>query len=268
MTDTPQLSGADLARMALASARAAAKTSPAPGPGRTKPKRTLRRGDGRDPVSLAAAITALGADIPLQDGLAGGSILDQWPTLCPQYAGCVQPVAYDEQRGRLDLRPGSHAYAAQLRILGGQLAKQINDKLGRPVVRSIRVLPVGNVPQHDAYTAVYAGPSETAQPEAPVKTRETASAGYQAALAAALAHKPPHEPQNPYIAEAIRAQDAALRAKRLPEAEDRDAYWAQRDAAEKAGPEPGSIDASIAAAIARKRQEQTGSEPRRLFGAA
>ncbi|CQR59203.1 DciA family protein [Streptomyces leeuwenhoekii] len=267
MTDTPQLSGRDLARQALAAYKATARTQPST-PAKSVRKRTVRRGPGRDPVTLADAITALGADLPLDAGIAGGNLLDQWPALCPQYADRVHPVAYDEQRGRLDLRPGSHAYAAQLQLLGGQLAKQINDKLGRTVVRSIRVLPVGNVPQHDAYTAVYADPSETTQPEAPVKTRETASAGYRAALAAALAHKPPREPQNPYIAEAIRAQDAALRAKRLPESEDRDAYWAQRDAAEKTGPEPGSIDASIAAAIARKRQEQTGSEPRRLFGAA
>jgi hypothetical protein len=263
MTDTPQRSGRDLARQALAAYKATARTQPST-PAKPARKRTVRRGSGRDPVTLATAITALGADLPLEAGIAGGNILDQWPTLCPQYADRVQPVAYDEQRGRLDLRPGSHAYAAQLRILGGQLAKQINDKMGKPVVRSIRVLPVGTVPQHDAYTAVYASPAETAQPETPVKTRETASPGYRAALA----HKPPREPQNPYIAEAIRAQDAALRAKRLPESDDRDAYWAQRDAAEKAGPEPGSIDASIAAAIARKRQEQTGSEPRRLFGAA
>lgn len=267
MTDTPQLSGKDLAWQALAAYKATARTQPTT-PAKPTRKRTVRRSDGRDPITLATAITALGANIPLDTGVAGGSILDQWPTLCPQYAGCVQPVHYDETRGRLDLRPGSHSYAAQLRLLGGQLAKQINDKLGRTVVRSIRVLPVGTVPQHDAYTAVYASPSETAQPEAPVKTRENASAGYRAALAAALAHKPPREPRNPYIAEAVRAQEAALRAKRLPESEDRDAYWAQRDAAEKAGPEPGSVDASLAAALARKRQEQVGSEPRQVFGAA
>jgi hypothetical protein len=265
MTDTPQLSGRDLARQALAAYKATARTQPST-PAKPARKRTVRRGSGRDPVTLADAITALGADLPLEAGLAGGSIIDQWPTLCPQYADRVQPVAYDEQRGRLDLRPASHAYAAQLRILGGQLAKQINDKMGRPVVRTIRVLPVGTVPQHDAYTAVYASSAETAQPETPVKTRETASAGYRAALEAALTHRPDRQPTNPYLAEAVARQDAALRAKRLPETEHRDAQWElDRLTSQQSDPE----EETRRAAIARKHAEQDGtSEPRRLFGAA
>lgn len=264
MTDTPQLSGKDLARQALAAYKATSRTQPST-PAKPTRKRTIRRGDGRDPITLAAAITALGADIPLDTGVAGGNIIDQWPTLCPQYAGSVQPVHYDEQRGRLDLRPGSHAYAAQLQLFGGQLAKQINDKLGRPVVRSIRVLPVGTVPQHDAYTAVYASPAETAQPETPVKTRETASAGYRAALEAALTHRFERQPTNPYLAEAIARQDAALRAKRLPETEHRDAQW---ELDRLTSQQPDLDEETRRAAIARKRAEQAGTEPRRLFGAA
>jgi hypothetical protein len=261
---TPQFSGADLARMALANARAAAPKSSAAGPARTKPKRTVRRSDSRDPISLAAAITNLGADLPLEAGLAGGNVIDQWPTLCPQYKGCVEPVAYDEHRGRLDLRPATHAYAAQLRLLGGQLAKQINDKLGKPIVRSIRVLPVGNLNGTPMRTAAVTREEQTG----PVKTRDTASPGYRQVLALARAHKPDRQPTNPYVREAIAAHEAALRAKRQPESEHRDAYWAEEEASRQAGPAPGSMEASERAALARKRREDAGLEPRRAFDVA
>jgi hypothetical protein len=255
MTDTPQLVGADLARLALANARAAARTAPTNGPARPK-KRTSRRGGGRDPITLADAISSLGADLPLEDGVAGGNLLDQWPTLCPQYDGLVQPVSYDEHTGRLDLRPSTHAYAAQLRLLGGQLARQINDKTGRPVVRTIRVLPVGRI---DTPTPAA---TDTGQPErdAPVKTRETASPGYRATLESALAHKPDRT-VDPNVLEAIGRQETALRAHREP-------VRLFTDGA----PEP-VLDRSEQvhrAALARKRAEATGTatEPRRLFGAA
>jgi hypothetical protein len=265
MTDTPQLAGADLARLALQNARAAAKTSPNPGPGRgrTKPKRTIRRGDGREPVTLAAALTGLGADLPLDDGVAGGSLLDQWPTLCPQYAGRVEPASYDPASGRLDLRPSSPAYAAQLRLLGGQLAKQINDKTGRPVVRTIRVLPVGHVPTQQPTTPTV----PARQPDSPAKTRDTASPGYRAALEAALTHRPEHQPTDPYVLEAMQRQEAALRANRQPETEDREAHWAQTTT--QRDPRPGSVEASLRAARAYKRREQAGlNPPRRAFDVA
>jgi Mg-chelatase subunit ChlI len=100
-----------------------------------------------------------------------------------------------------------------------------------------------------------------------VKTRETASPGYRATLEAALTHRPEHQPKDPRVLEAIRAQEAALRAKRQPESEHREAMWAELD--QKTGPEPGSLEASIAAAIARKRREAADlTEPRRAFDVA
>lgn len=268
MSDTPQLSGKDLARQALAAYKATARTAPTTTPAKARRKRTLRPGDGRDPVSLAAAITGLGADVPLEAGVAGGSVIDQWPTLCPQYADTVQPVAYDPARGRLDLRPANYAVASGLRLLGGQLANQINDKMGKPVVRSIRVLPVGAVQQRDAYTAVYAGPSDAPEPEAPVKTRETAHPGYRAALEAVLANRPERQASNPYVAEADARQVAAMRAHRQPETDHPDAVWAQADAEQKAGPAPGSMEASERAARAYARRTAGGRDLPRAFDVA
>lgn len=255
-----EFSGADLARMALSAARANAKNTPTQPV--KKPRRGPRpaRGEGRDPQGLGSILTKLTGEQGWDASISGGSVIDQWPQLCPQYVGCVEPAAYDETRGRLDLRPASHAYAAQLRILGGQLAKQINDKLGRPVVRTIRVLPVGNL------TSTTAAATAQTEPAGPVKTRETASPGYRAALEAALTHRPEKKPKDPRILEAIRAQEAALRAKRQPESEHREAMWMELD--QKTGPEPGSLEASIAAAIARKRREAAGLEPRRAFDVA
>jgi hypothetical protein len=257
VTETPQFSGADLARQALANARAGAKNTPTPVVKKPRPTMRGHRGERTDPQGLARILGNLTAEQGWEAGIGGGSIIDQWPTLCPQYDGLVQPVHYDDDRGRLDLRPSTHAYAAQLRILGGQLAKQINDKMGRTVVRTIRVLPVGNL------TATSTPAPGQAQPEAPVKTRETASPGYRDTLAVVLEHKPDRPPVNPYVEEAMRRQEAALRAGRQDEAEHREAVWAEDDT--PAGPEPGSIEASLAAALAYKRSQQSGA-PRRLFG--
>ncbi|QBJ94495.1 DUF721 domain-containing protein (plasmid) [Streptomyces seoulensis] len=257
MTDTPQLSGKDLARQALETYKAATRTYPGAAPAKPKRRRPPRNGEGREPVSLATAIANLHAEAPMEAGLAGGSIHDQWPSLCPQYIGHVEPAHYEDQTGRLDLRPASHAYAAQLRLLGGQLAKQINDKLGRPVVRTIRVLPVANLT-----TAAAALPDAPKPQPGPVRTRETASPGYRQTLAAALQHQPTRPSIDPYLQRAMRRQEAALRANRQPEP--------AVDLEQAAARQVDRSDASHRAALARKRQEASGTAPapRRAFDVA
>jgi predicted nucleic acid-binding Zn ribbon protein len=256
-------SGADLARQALAAARAAAKTNPAPGP--KKPRRSVRptRGTAGDPQGLGSVLARLTAEQGWEAGIGGGNLLDQWPQICPtELATTVQPVSYDAERGILELRPSSPAYATQLRLFQQHLVKHLNERLGRPAVRAIRVLAPG------AATAVEpaAEHEKPATPEEPVKTRETASAGYREVLALALQHRPEPEPGNPYVAEADRRQVQALRTNRQSETEHREAMWFDD---QPTGPAPGSMEASEAAAIAYKRQDAAGLVgPRRLFGAA
>lgn len=257
-------SGLDLAREALAEYKKRTWAVPTDSPARTKPKpkRFIRTGERRDPAPLRAALAALSTDPKWEAGVAGGSVIDQWPTLCPQYVGLVQPVHYDEHRGRLDLRPGSHSYAAQLRILGGQLAKQINDKIGRTVVRTIRVLPVGNV--------TVPGPAAThgrLEESGPVKTRETASPGYQQALQAHQAAKIDDKPTNPYIAAAVERQNQMLShpANREPATAFADAVAAQERLAE---PQLSESERARRAALAYKRSGGDAAPVRRAFDVA
>ncbi|MFJ1751150.1 DciA family protein [Streptomyces sp. NPDC088116] len=265
MTEQQTASGADLARQALAAWRSTANTRP----GTHKPVRRSRsqRTDGRDPVGFGTVLARLNTDQDWRVSLDGGSILDQWATLCPQYADTIQPVAYDPDRGRLDLRPSTQAYAAQLRLLGGQLAKQINDKLDRQVVQSIRVLPVGTI---TPATESHQKTERAVAAQEPVRTRETASPGYRLALQANRDHKPEPGPTNPFLREAITASDRVLAdpSRREPEEAFTEAIAAAEQAA--AGQCVNSLDASLRAARARAARERAreGKPVRRLFDTA
>jgi len=265
MTDT-QPSGVDLARAALAAARAAAKTRPT----EPKRKRTTRtreaRTGGRDPLALGAAITSMMTDRGWEPPEAGGSIIDQWPSIAPELADKVAAVRYEHDTGILHLRPASPAYATQLRMFRPQLVRRIHEKTGSRTVRDLRILPPGITAPVDQAEAAAPAPAAV---EAPVRTRETASPGYRDTLAVALKHKPDRPPVNPYVEEAMRRQEAALRAHRQPESEHRDAVWVEADAVEAAGPAPGSVDESLARARAYARQQRTGGTvPRRAFDVA
>lgn len=263
--------GLDLARQVLAQYKATAKTQPAP---KKKPtRRRASRMDGRDPVPFGGVLASLNVDYDWRVALDGGSILDRWTTLCPQFADTVQPVSFDAQRGRLDLRPSSHVYATGLSMLGGQLCKQINDKLGREIVRSIRVLRVGPL---DAPRPLDAHQDEREQaPEpGPVITPDNASDGYHRALQAHREHQAEGLPTNPLLATAVARQDAVLAhpAYREPETAFTDAVAERERAAEIAPDRPADrAEAIHQAARDRAIAERAGDispVPQRLFGAA
>lgn len=259
----PQTSGADLARMALAAARANAKTAP------TQPAKKVRRtrparGEGRDPQGLATILGKLTTEQGWDTALDGGNLIDQWPTIAPtQLATTVRPVAYDPDRGILEVQPSSPAYATQVRLFQQQLAKHLNTQLGRPAVRTIRVRTPSHIP---AAATPSPEPETPTVPAGPVKTRETAHPGYRATLALALEHRREHGDTNPYIAEARARQEAALLASRLPEIEHRDAVWETDRLEDRVDP----AEQIRRAALARARQQKasSGDVPRRLFGAA
>ncbi|GGZ82472.1 DciA family protein [Streptomyces rubiginosohelvolus] len=256
MTDQPA-SGADLARLALQAARAAAKTRPT-----NKPRlRTARpiRGERRDPADLGNVLGQLTTELGWQTGMNGGNILERWPELCPQYVDRIEPVHFDPQAGRLDLRPASPAYATQLRLLGGQLCKQINDKLGENLVRSIRVLPVGPVTAKPAPAA-----AATARPavERPVNTRDNACDGYKATLAGIRRLELPRE--DPRVASA--REEQIRTAAREPE----DKFAPVVAAAEEdvAGPQLSDSERARQAAIAYKHTGGATAPVRQVFDVA
>lgn len=269
----PTASGRDLARQALAAYKAGRTPGQTTGPTPKKPRRVRQdRTGGRDPIGFGDVLARIGNEQDWNNRLRGGSILDQWDILCPQFVGHVQAVAFDAERGCLDLRPGSHAYATQLRLLGTQLRKQINDKLGTITVRSLRVLPVGAVTEPS--------PATDAQPQlsrrdnsadAPVRTRNTASPGYRRALETALAHKPDRTRHlSPIRAAAIDRQNQALTEHREPESAFTDAI-AEQERIEKQADRQQPADplkASVQAALQYKHSGGSLPPVRRLFEAS
>ncbi|MEU8682948.1 DciA family protein [Streptomyces sp. NPDC048611] len=251
----PEPSGRDLCRDVLAAYKKRTWAIPTAGAtGKRKKPRPSAGRSGKDFVGLGDVIEAMSDEQGWKTGVAGGNLLQQWSALCPELVGKVEPAGYDPQRQHLDLRPGSDAAAAQLRWFGQQLVTRLQTK-GAPV-KTIRVLRVGPL----ATEAPAALGGTAPQPEAPVKTRDDASAGYRVALAAHQAHAanlPATEIQQ-RIQVAAHAQAEALRAKREDPALHRDAVWFVNDLEEKATAER---EQARQAAIKRARDEKAGRGP-------
>ncbi|WP_236246912.1 DciA family protein [Streptomyces sp. CC210A] len=143
-----ELSGVDLARVALHQAREAAKARGEGGTRKAKRRTgTTARRAGREPTGFAAVLQGLMADRAWDIPAAGGSILDQWPdiaaALSPKLVAHVQAVAFHPETGQLDLRPDSPAYATQLRLIRSRIIAAANDAVGTQAVRTVRVLAIG-----------------------------------------------------------------------------------------------------------------------------
>lgn len=204
-------SGVDLARVALQAAKATArKRGEQPGAGKPRRVRTGRavRGDGREPVGLAAAFQQLVTERAWEVPAACGTVLQQWPAIAPDLAPHVKAVGFDADQGRLNLLPDSPAYATQLRMSTARLIAMANKATDREAVRSIRVLPPGT---HTSAPAADVPPKQAG----PVRTREEASGGYRQALAAHHAAKPKQgDWLTPAVRAAIERQDQVLRERR------------------------------------------------------
>ncbi|WP_411152627.1 DciA family protein [Streptomyces sp. A30] len=210
--DTPEVSGVDLARVALRQAREAAKQR-GDSEIRTPRRRqqTAVRRDGREPSGFAAVLQGLMADRAWEVPAAGGTVLDRWPDIAaaisPRLPSHVTAAAFHPETRQLDLCPDSPAYATQLRLITARIVATANSTVGTDAVRTVRVLPVGAAP---APRTTEPAPAAAAGPEAPVKTRELASEGYHQALAAHQAVAPARR-VDPGIAEAVERQTRAMR---------------------------------------------------------
>lgn len=257
----PQTAAKDLARMALHNARKAAKAAP-PSPRETRRARqTSRRTDGRDPLPLGTAISRLTDEYAWNTPTAGGGIIDQWPSIAPELAGKVAAVRFDADTGTLHLRPGSPAYAMQLRTFQQQIIDQICAKTGSGIVTALHVLAPGAVPQTPA-----AGRPDSPEPR-PVappepRTRDDAHPGYHHALAAI--RRPGHT-TDPAIRAARERQERTQA--REPETKFTDAIAAQEDAAAQAAAEY-DPERTRRAAIQQARAQRAGQDTsvRTVFG--
>ncbi|MEU3407517.1 DciA family protein [Streptomyces sp. NPDC006670] len=266
MAAANQLSGVDLARVALHQAREAAKARGASS-GARKARRSVRtaasRPNGREVTGFGAVLQGLMADRAWDVPTAGGSILDQWPDIAaavsPHLAAHVTAAAFHTETGQLDLRPDSPAYATQLRLLTARIIAVANETVGTQAVRIIRVLAGGQTTVPEPRLAASAS-SAAAVPEAPVRTRNMAPAGFHRALAAHRAV--PRTRGGPLDI----AQAAARQARVLRELSQR----AFPDPQEHADDQPTPIDTSVqqrrrefaateTAALHRARAERSGT---------
>ncbi|CAL9636879.1 hypothetical protein SUDANB120_06230 (plasmid) [Streptomyces sp. enrichment culture] len=184
-----ELSGVDLARVALHQAREAAKARGASNASRRKrPTRTASmRRDGREFAGFGAVLQGLLVDRAWDIQTAAGSVLDQWPDIADavtaNLSAHVTAAAFNADSGQLDLRPDSPAYATQLRLLSARIIAAANQRAGIQAVRAIRVLAIGPTTAPEPHTTAPA-PAPGTRPEAPVRTRDMAPAGFRRALAA------------------------------------------------------------------------------------
>jgi predicted nucleic acid-binding Zn ribbon protein len=141
--------GADIARAALESARAAQRGSGGSGGARGKPgaPRAVprrRRGwsgarpDDRDPQPLGRLASRLVTDRGWVDRVSTGVVFARWAQLVgAEVAEHSEPVSLKD--GELIVRASSTAWATQLRLLQRQLIARITAGVGPGVVSRLRV---------------------------------------------------------------------------------------------------------------------------------
>ena len=143
-TETGAVAGPDLARAALARAKAAAREKGLQ-PGRPALKRVRpverRSGSGadeRDPVSLGDMVKRLVADRGWEATTASARVVGEWDRLVgPEIADHCRPTSLVD--GELVLVAESSAWATQLRLLTRTLQRRIAEQVGEGVVTSVVV---------------------------------------------------------------------------------------------------------------------------------
>lgn len=132
------VSGIDLARAALAEARAAARERSRL-PAKSARRRVERRsGDARDPQLVGDAISGLIADRGWEIPAAVGDAMERWAEIVGQdIAAHADPLSFDE--GVLAVQASSTAWATQLRLLAPEIVRKLNTELGHGTVRRIDV---------------------------------------------------------------------------------------------------------------------------------
>ena len=131
-------SGSDLARTALARAKASARSAPS----KKAPVRRVQYGDDRDPQTVDKVLHGWLRDHGYESQVGSGSLIARWPEIVGDaLADHVVPDSVREtDEGReLWLRADSTAWATKVRLLIPQIHGRIRTLLGAGVVDRIRV---------------------------------------------------------------------------------------------------------------------------------
>ncbi|HEV3172055.1 MAG TPA: DUF721 domain-containing protein [Actinocrinis sp.] len=146
MSDTPESAdvatgsggqrGADLARTALAAARARArrieegKAARRRNPGEQQTRRSGARPDDRDPQPLESTLARLLAEAGWEAPAAVGGIIHGWADIVgPRIAAHCEPVSFEN--GVLTVQTDSSAWATELRNLSSALLARLNAAMPR-----------------------------------------------------------------------------------------------------------------------------------------
>ncbi|MCI3224032.1 DUF721 domain-containing protein [Streptomyces sp. NP-1717] len=138
-------SGVDLARVALRAAKEQARARGAAAQQKKQARRGggLRSGsgaDGRDPLSLGAAINRLITERGWETPAAVGGVMGRWPQIVGEdLANHCVPERYEEDERILTVLCDSTAWATQLRLLAPRLVARLNEDLGHGTVKVIKV---------------------------------------------------------------------------------------------------------------------------------
>ncbi|MFD3484653.1 DUF721 domain-containing protein [Streptomyces sp. NPDC058665] len=148
-----EASGVDLARVALRAAKEQARARGAAAQQKKQARRGggLRSGsgaDGRDPLSLGAAINRLITERGWEKPAAVGGVMGRWPQIVGDDLAkhCV-PERYEEDERILTVVCDSTAWATQLRLLAPRLVARLNEDLGHGTVKVIKVRGPGGPPR-------------------------------------------------------------------------------------------------------------------------
>ncbi|MET9568496.1 DciA family protein [Streptomyces virginiae] len=198
--------GVDLARQALAAARATARQQGNRSSGSRKALRArTSRPDGREPIGFAALLTNLVTDRAWELPAAAGDLTNHWSTVVTDLTGHLTLAGYDPTTGELAVRPASSPYAAAARLRTHQIIDAANDVMrSTSAVRTLRILPPGITPitSHPADTARATAAAAAPVRQAPLYEQPV---GYREAIALHRAHRYTH-PADARIAEAAREQ--------------------------------------------------------------
>ncbi|REE97281.1 DUF721 domain-containing protein [Thermomonospora umbrina] len=147
----PAKSGVELAREALAQARAdARKRGSVPGQGGRRksgrPQPVRDPGRGGDPKPFGAAIRELLSDRGWEQRAAVGGVFGNWPAIVgPELAQHTSPDRFED--GELTVLADSAAWATQVRLLASQLVRRLNEELGHGTVRRVKVVGPSSGPR-------------------------------------------------------------------------------------------------------------------------